>query len=308
MLNLAEVMRPKTWDEVIGNSHIVTPIRKQLEEGNLSKSILITGISGSGKSTIGKLIASSLNAEIYEIDCGADGSVERIREVVSSATTHSLFAKEKVFVLDEVHTLSKAAQSALLKTLEESSEGVFVLLTTEIAKILPTIRSRCVVYETRPANNEQVGEAVTRVLDYYNMEVENRADFWGLIEQAEGSLRQTYSLMEKLIASANEDRVITSQAFKDALGTSSEEKVHPHLPKAFLDRDLKLVFDTLKEVKKEGANPYSTIVGLYNYLKVVYLNNNNVPPKLLEDLSLVIATRQAEWEHIEWVAWRHLTT
>lgn len=305
MFNLAETMRPRTWDDVIGNDHIVRALQTQIKEGNLSKSILITGISGSGKSTIGKLIASSINAEIFEIDCGADGSVDRIREVVESASMTSLFAKNKVFVLDEVHALSKAAQSALLKTLEESPEGMFVLLTTELNKVLPTIRGRCVIYETKPASNTDIGVAVRRVLEKYNLEVEDMKDFWKVIEAAEGSLRQVYSVMEKLVALA-ENGVITSDSFRQAIGESANDEIDPHMPKAFLSRNYEDIIEGIKKLKKEGTNnPYSTAVGIYNYLKAVMLNSKNVKAELLEDFALLVANREIEWEHIEWVAWRH---
>lgn len=305
MLNLAELMRPKTWAEVIGNEHIVRAITKQLEEGNLSKAIMITGIHGSGKSTIGKLIASSLDAEIHEIDCGSDGGVDRIREVVEAASVHSLFAREKVFVLDEVHALSKQAQSALLKTLEESTEGVFVLLTTNPQSVLPTIRSRCVVYETKPASREQIGEAVKRVLDKYDLEVEDMSDFWTLVERSEGSLRVVYSHMEKLVALA-EDGVLTSKAFQDAFGEITEDEIDPHLPKAFMGTDYKAALEAIDAAKKSN-NAVATATGLYKYLKAVKKNNGNIPSNLLSDLSLLVANKNVEWEHLEWLVWRYLS-
>jgi DNA polymerase-3 subunit gamma/tau len=225
-MNLAERMRPKTLNEVIGNLHIVKPLRKQLETGTLSQTMMITGQFGSGKTTIAKIIASELDAEVYEIDCGSDGGVDRMREIVDSAYVSSLFSKNKVFILDEVHGLSKQAQSALLKTLEEAKVGVyFILLTTEEKKILPTIRSRCVVYETDAANKEDIGIAVHRVLKEFNLTVENMADFWSVVYQSEGSLRQVYSLMEKLVASADEDSFISSEVFKSVLKDSSSEEV-----------------------------------------------------------------------------------
>jgi DNA polymerase-3 subunit gamma/tau len=305
-MNLAERMRPKTLNEVIGNLHIVKPLRKQLETGTLSQTMMITGQFGSGKTTIAKIIASELDAEVYEIDCGSDGGVDRMREIVDSAYVSSLFSKNKVFILDEVHGLSKQAQSALLKTLEEAKVGVyFILLTTEEKKILPTIRSRCVVYETDAANKEDIGIAVHRVLKEFNLTVENMADFWSVVYQSEGSLRQVYSLMEKLVASADEDGFISSEVFKSVLKDSSSEEVDENLPRAFLDRDIKESLETISRIKKE-SNVISTTIGLYNYLKAVYVRSGKGNKELLADMSFLLSHKQIEWEHLEWLVWKHL--
>lgn len=304
-MNLAERMRPKTLDEVIGNEHIVKPIRKQLSTNTLSQTIMVTGQFGSGKTTIAKIIASELGAEVFEIDCGSDGGVDRMREVVDSAYMSSLFSVNKVFILDEVHGLSKQAQSALLKTLEESREGVyFILLTTEEKKILPTIRSRCVVYETSPAKREEVGIAVKRVLTEFNLTVENMADFWSVVNQSEGSLRKVYSLMEKLVSSANDDGVISSEVFKMVLKESSDDTVEENLPKAFLDRDTKAAIDSISSIRKE-SNVVGTTIGLYNYLKAVYVRSGKGNKELLSELALLLSHKQIEWEHLEWLAWKY---
>jgi DNA polymerase-3 subunit gamma/tau len=305
-MNLAEAMRPTKLDEVIGNLHIVRPLRKQLESGTLSQSIMITGQFGSGKTTIAKIIASELDAEVYEIDCGSDGGVDRMREIVDSAYMSSLFSQNKVFILDEVHGLSKQAQSALLKTLEDAKENTyFILLTTEAKKILPTIRSRCVVYETDAATKEDIGIAVKRVMTKFNLTVENMADFWSVVYQSEGSLRQVYSLMEKLVASADEDGFISSEIFKSVLKSVATDEVDENLPKAFLDRDIKAALETISSVKKE-ANVVGTTIGVYNYLKSVYIRSGKGNKELLADLSHLLSHKQIEWEHLEWLVWKHL--
>lgn len=305
-MNLAEKMRPKAFDDVIGNEHIVAPLKKQLKDGTLSQTIMITGQFGSGKTTIAKIIASELEAEVHEVDCGSDGGVDRMREVVDSSYLSSLFSRAKVFILDEVHGLSKQAQSALLKTLEEAKKNTyFILLTTEAKKILPTIRSRCVVYETTPAGRAEIGVAVKRVLSQHNITVESMGDFWEVVNQSEGSLRQVYSLMEKLVASADENNFISSEVFRRVINAVSGEEVNENLPKAFLNRNIPEILRIIKEVRGD-ANAVGTAVGVYNYLKAVYLNSKNVDTGLLEDLSLLLTHKQIEWEHFEWLAWKHL--
>lgn len=307
MANLAEIMRPNTLDEVLGNEPIVNALRKQLNTHTLSQSIMITGQYGSGKTSLAKIIASELNAHVTEIDCGSDGSVDRMREIVESSNYSSLFANKKVYILDEVHQLSKPGQSALLKTLEDAKPDVhFILLTTDPQKVLKTIRSRCVVYELKAATNKVIGEAVKRVEDKYNLRFENRADFWGLVEQSDGSLRQVYALMEKLIALADDSGFVSSANFQSILGSSSQE-VPEHLPKAFLGSDIKAALDSLSELKKsEGTNPFSTTIGLYNYLKAVRLRSGQGKPQLLADLASLLANKDIDWYHLEVMVWRHL--
>jgi DNA polymerase III subunit gamma/tau len=306
-MNLSEAMRPTTLDEVIGNNHIVKPLRNQLDSGTLSQTLMLTGIHGSGKTSIAKIIASSLGAEVHEVDCGSDGGVDRMREIVESSAMSSLFATNKVFILDEVHGLSKQAQSALLKTLEEPQSNLyFILLTTDAKKLLPTIRSRCVTYETKPASNSEIGVAVKRVLSKYNLSVESMKDFWVVIEQSGGSLRQVYAILEKLVAVADNKGFISSEAFHHVVGKSGQEEIDENLPQAFLKGDISHILESVKVMRKnESLNTVGVTIGIYNYLKKVYVSTGSGNTPLLADLALLLTHKQIEWEHIEWLAWKH---
>jgi len=309
-MNLAEAMRPRDLSQVIGNEHIVSALKKQFETNSLSQTIMFTGEAGQGKTSFAKIIANYFDAEVTEIDCGSDGSIDNMRELIDSASLSSLFSNKKVFILDEVHALSKPGQSALLKTLEEPQENVhFILLTTDPQKVLKTIRTRCVEYQTLPANTEQIGEAVKRVEEKFSVAFENRKDLWSLVEQSQGSLRQVYAFMEKLVAVANENNIITSDMFHKVLGKSMEE-VDENLPKAFLEKDLHKVFSIISELKKEGGNPTGTLIGIYNYLKVVFLKEpvriDDNKKQLMSEVSLLITSKEISWESIESIAWKYL--
>lgn len=309
-MNLAEVMRPKTLDDVIGNEHVVSALKKQLETNTLSQTLMFTGDAGQGKTTFAKIIANELKAEVSEIDCGSEGSIETIRDLVDSSKLTSLFANKKVFILDEVHALSKPGQSALLKTLEEPQKNVhFILLTTDPNKVLNTIRTRCVEYETKPATTEQIGEAVKKVEVKFGVTFENRKDLWSIVEQANGSLRQVYAFLEKLVAVADNNNVITSAAFHDILG-SSMEQVDENLPKAFLSNDLVKALTTLNNLRKGGMNPTGTLIGIYNYLKLVYLKNpeeiNDKNKELMYHTAFLISEKTITWDSIESLAWKYL--
>lgn len=309
-MNLAELMRPKSLSEVIGNEHIVSALTKQFNDKSLSQTIMFTGEAGTGKTTFAKIIASYLNAEVIEVDCGSQGTVENMREVVESVSLSSLFASAKVFILDEVHALSKPGQSALLKTLEDPADGVhFILLTTDPQKVLNTIRTRCVVYETRDAVTDDIGKAVKRVEEAYNLSFENRKDLWSLVEQSQGSLRQVYSNLEKLIAISNDSGFITSDNFYSVLGKPMD-KVDENLPKAFLSKDLQKAISIISNLKKEGGNPMGTMLGVYNYLKAVYSKPTEVPGKetkdLMADLSFYLMQKEVSWTTLEHICWKNL--
>lgn len=305
MANLAETMRPKTFDEVIGNEHITAALKQQFSSGTLSQTIMFIGSPGSGKTTYSRIIASELNAEVHEINCATDTGIDNVREIVEASQLSSLFASSKVFILDEVHGLSKQAQSGLLKTLEDHQPNTyFILLTTEKQKILKTILTRCVIYETKPATNKEIGVAVNRVLDKYNLQVENRQDFWSVIHASEGSLRAVYASMEKLLAVVGEGGTLTTELFSQAFFAAPEE-TDENLPKAFLDKDITAVMEYIKEGRKE-LNPVSTTIGLYNYLRVVYLRSGKGNKALLADLAELLSHKRVEWEHLEWLAWKHL--
>lgn len=309
-MNLAERLRPKTLDEVIGNHHIISALKNQFETNTLSQTLMFTGDAGQGKTTFAKIIANYLNAEVVEIDCGADGGIDNMREIVESVSLSSLFSKSKVFILDEVHALSKPGQSALLKTLEEPQTNVhFILLTNEPNKILGTIRTRCVEYQTTPATKEDIGEAVKRVEALYGISFENRADLWSLVEQSKGSLRQVYSFMEKLVSVADDRKVITSDMFHKLLGKSMEQ-VEENLPLAFLKNDLFTVISELNNLKRNSGNPTGTLIGIYNYLKVVLLKDVNLisdkKKMMMGVIAEKISQKEITWETIESIAWTYL--
>lgn len=309
-MNLAESMRPKNLDDIIGNSHIVKALKTQFDSNSLSQTMMFTGDAGSGKTSFAKIIANHLNAEVVEIDCGADGNIDNIREMVESVSLSSLFSKNKVFILDEVHALSKPSQSALLKTLEDPQKNVhFVLLTTEPNKILNTIRTRCVEYQTTSASLDEIGEAVRRVETTFGISFEHRADLWSLVEQSKGSLRQVYAFMEKLVAVADDKKIITSDMFHKILGKSMEH-VDENLPLAFLNLKPHEALSIISSLRKESGNPTGTLIGVYNYLKVVLLKNpENIKERqklLMADISEKISTKEITWDTLEHLVWKHL--
>lgn len=303
-MNLAEIMRPGTLDEVIGNAHITEPLKNQLASGTLSQTILLTGPSGTGKTTIARILANELQADVSEVDCGADGGVDRARGLVESASLGSLFSNKKVFMLDEAHLLSKPAQSAFLKSLEDLNEGVhFILMTTDPNKLLPTILTRTVRYETTNASNAEIGVAVNRVLDKFKIEVEEVRDFWEVIVQSEGSLRAVYTFLEKIISVADDKGFVSSEAFQSVMRSEDVEEVSENLALAMSKGDIKESLAAIRALRKSNQ-PVSVAIGVYNYLRAVYTRSGKYDAELMANLALMVAEKNVTWEHLESLVWR----
>ena len=180
---LSDIMRPKTLDELIGNEHIRKILKGQFESGNVSHTFLLVGGYGRGKTTIARIIANSLHAEIIEHDAGAKSDIDTIREVVASSYSTSIFSDKKVYIFDEVHKLSKDAQTVLLKVTEEPPEDVyFILSTSESDKVIPALASRAIKLEVEPLTVDGVRQLVARVTDKFRLVVENRQD-WMKVER-----------------------------------------------------------------------------------------------------------------------------
>src|SRR5574343_274356 len=145
--------RPNNFDEVLGQDHIVNAVRGAISAGKVSHAYLLSGPRGTGKTTIARIIARELGTsvnDIYEMDAASNRKIEDARDIRESVRTMPFDSKYKVYILDEVHMLTKEAWNALLKTLEEPPEYVvFILATTELSKVPETIISRCQTFTDR---------------------------------------------------------------------------------------------------------------------------------------------------------------
>jgi DNA polymerase-3 subunit gamma/tau len=150
-ISLYRKYRPSNFDEVLGQEAIVATLQSALKSGNISHAYLFAGSRGTGKTSIARIFAKELGTspnDIYEIDAASNNGVDEMRELTSGVNTLPFDSKYKVYILDEVHMLSKSSFNALLKTLEEPpAHVIFLLATTELHKVLDTVKSRCQVFE-----------------------------------------------------------------------------------------------------------------------------------------------------------------
>lgn len=221
---LARKWRPKTFADLVGQQHVVKALKNALDEGRLHHAYLLTGTRGVGKTTIARILAKSLNCldaqhgepcgkcttcqdidqgrfvDLLEIDAASNTGIDNIREVLENAQYAPSVGKYKVYIIDEVHMLSKSAFNAMLKTLEEPPEHVkFILATTDPQKVPITVLSRCLQFVLKNMTAQQVSEHLAYVLNEEKIPYESLA--LGLLgRSASGSMRDALSLLDQAIA------------------------------------------------------------------------------------------------------------
>ena len=223
-LVLARKWRPKTFAELVGQEHVVRALTNALTTGRIHHAFLFTGTRGVGKTTIARIFAKSLNCErgvgadpcgecetckaidagryidLLEIDAASNTGVENVRELIENAQYMPSRGRYKVYLIDEVHMLSKAAFNALLKTLEEPPEHVkFLFATTDPEKLLVTVLSRCLQFNLKRLDEAQIRGQLTKILMAEGIEADADA-VAQLARAADGSLRDGLSLLDQAIA------------------------------------------------------------------------------------------------------------
>ncbi|HFF6203568.1 DNA polymerase III subunit gamma/tau [uncultured Stenotrophomonas sp.] len=246
-LVLARKWRPKRFAELVGQEHVVRALSNALDSGRVHHAFLFTGTRGVGKTTIARIFAKSLNCEqgtsadpcgqcaacldidagryidLLEIDAASNTGVDDVREVIENAQYMPSRGKYKVYLIDEVHMLSKAAFNALLKTLEEPPGHVkFLLATTDPQKLPVTVLSRCLQFNLKRLDEDQIQGQMTRILAAEEIEADGSA-IVQLAKAADGSLRDGLSLLDQAIAYAG--GALREDVVRTMLGTVDRTQV-----------------------------------------------------------------------------------
>ena len=215
--------RPQTFDEVVGQDHIVKTLLNAVHKNKISHAYLFCGPRGTGKTSIAKIFAKALNCtsedkipcgecenckaiadgsfpDLFELDAASNNSVDNIRDLIEGASYQPLQGRYKIYILDEVHMLSASAANALLKTLEEPpAHVIFILATTDPQKLLPTILSRCQRYNFTKVSDEDMKRRIKEILEKEKIEYEEKAlDI--ICDLADGCVRDALSYLDEALA------------------------------------------------------------------------------------------------------------
>lgn len=285
--------RPDTFEEVKGQDHIVTTLRNQIKADRIGHAYLFTGTRGTGKTSIAKLFAKSVNCEhpvdgspcgtcrscqtiasgasvnVIEIDAASNNGVDNIREIIEEVSYSPVEGKYKVYIIDEVHMLSIGAFNALLKTLEEPpSYVIFILATTEVHKIPITILSRCQRYDFKRITIETIADRLRELMDKEQVQVEEKALRY-IAKTADGSMRDALSLLDQCIAFHFGEK-LTYDKVLDVLGAVDTE-VFARLIELIQSHDITGCISLLEEVVMQGRELTQFVTDITWYLRNLLL-------------------------------------
>jgi DNA polymerase-3 subunit gamma/tau len=209
--------RPKKFKDVLGQDHITNVLAESIKLGNIAHAYLFSGTRGTGKTSVARILAHEIGTsddDLYEIDAASNNGVDEIRSLNEAVSTLPFSSPYKVYILDEVHMLSKGAFNALLKTLEEPpSHVIFVLATTEPHKVPDTVISRCESYTFKKPSQKLLKQVVQQTAKEEGFTLDPAsADLIALL--GDGSFRDTHGILQKVINSSKDKRVSLEEVEK----------------------------------------------------------------------------------------------
>lgn len=303
-LALYRKYRPASFDKVMGQDHIVTTLKNQLNAGRIGHAYLFCGTRGTGKTSVAKLFAKAVNCEspvngspcgccpmcrsiddhtsmnVIEIDAASNNGVDNIRDIIDEVRYSPTEGKYKVYIIDEVHMLSSGAFNALLKTLEEPpSYVIFILATTEVHKIPVTILSRCQRYDFKRITIDTIAACLADLMKQEGIEAEERALRY-VAKAADGSMRDAQSLLDQCIAFYL-GQTLTYEKVLDVLGAVDVEvfaKMLRYILKGSVDECMSL----LDEIVLQGREMTQFVNDFAQYLR------NLLVAKTAEDPAAVL--------------------
>ena len=317
--------RPQTFDDVVGQGHIVTTLKNAVINNRLSHAYLFCGTRGTGKTSLAHILSRAVNCtclqagnpcnkceicqgiisgsilDVIEIDAASNNSVDNIRQLREDVVYSPITAKYKVYIIDEVHMLSGGAFNALLKTLEEPPEYVmFILATTEPHKLPATILSRCQRFDFKRIPNDEITGRLKIITDSNGINSDD--DALSLISKLSGgALRDAISILDQCIA-AHPDH-LTREGIIDAIGLSADSFLCD-TSAILISRDVKSIYGHVHELLSEGKDVKQYIQELIGYFRnlmiIKFGADRSYFPEIPDD-TFVRMSKQSDQSEVEWL-------
>ncbi len=287
--------RPASFTDVVGQKNIIQTLENSVKNNNIGHAYIFSGPRGCGKTSIAKIFARKVNcacsdnscdacnlfdskaeiSDVWEIDAASNNGVDEIRRIIENVNYMPMDLKYKVYIIDEVHMLSKAAFNALLKTLEEPPEHViFILATTEIYKIPLTVLSRCQRFDFKRIEVSDIVSRLVYVLDQEQIVYELEA-LEKIAKLADGAMRDALSIIEKVKSYNTEITISAVNSSLQLVGTNEME----HLLSLIMSGDLNQIVDYWQVILSQGIDENKFILDMQYYIRDLLLNPSSGYPK-----------------------------
>lgn len=286
----ARKYRPAVFSDVVGQEQVTQTLLNEIKSGHLAQAFLFCGPRGVGKTTCARILAKEINKiegsevsdlsfNIFELDAASNNSVDDIRLLTDQVRIPPQTGKYKVYIIDEVHMLSQAAFNAFLKTLEEPPPyAIFILATTEKHKILPTILSRCQIFDFRRIEVTEIVEQLKKIAESENITYEERA-LHIIAQKADGGMRDALSLFDKMMSFS--DNHVTYQTVIDNLNILDYDYFF-RLTDSFLEEDSTTILLLFDEIFRKGFEGDTFMNGLAEHFRNLLMCKHPQTTSLLE--------------------------
>ena len=288
----ARKYRPQVFEDVVGQQAITNTLENAIKNNHLAQALLFTGPRGVGKTTCARILAKRINQKgkevdpdedfafnIFELDAASNNSVDDIRNLTDQVRIPPQTGNYKVYIIDEVHMLSQSAFNAFLKTLEEPpAHAIFILATTEKHKIIPTILSRCQIFDFKRIGVIDIKNYLKKIADQENITADDDA-LHIIAQKADGALRDALSIFDRVVSFAGDN--LTRQAVAENLNVLDYDSYFKATD-LILKNDIPQLLLKYNEILSKGFDGHHFIAGLASHFRDLLVARDTYTIELLE--------------------------